>query len=170
MVYTYTGKVDTMEAYDVVEDCSIIQAISILGKKWVVFILTELIINHIKQGKGLYFSELQMQVRDNYGGKISSRVLTDSLTLLENVGLIDRLVLTDTKPVHVEYRLTEKGIDFQVVLSALKGWGIKHGSVRQKLCQSFSCVHDSVPYMDIDKAWENLVSKPVKGEGDVDIL
>ena len=158
-----------MEAYNVVEDCSIIQAISILGKKWVVFILTELIISHIKNGKGLYFSELQKQVRDNYGGKISSRVLTDSLTLLENFTLIERLVLTETKPIHVEYRLTDKGMDFQVVLSALKGWGIKHGSVRQKLCQSFSCVHDSVPYLDIDKAWDNLIHKPRKGEGDVDI-
>lgn len=148
-----------MENHNVVLDCSLIQAISLLGKKWVIFILTELIIQHVETGKGMYFNELQKQVKDNYGGKISSRVLTDSLSLLENSSMIRREVQTDIKPLRVIYSLTEKGIDFQIVLSALKGWGIKHGGVKQKICQSFSCIHNSVPFLNINKTWENLVSK-----------
>ena len=146
-------------SHQVEQDCSIIQAISILGKKWVVFILTELIINHIKTGSGLYFNELQTRVKDNYGGNISGRVLTDSLRHLENFGLIQRNVITDTTPVRVNYTLTEKGIDFQIVLSVLKGWGIKHGGVKQKICQSFSCVHNAVPYIPIDDNWDKMIIK-----------
>ena len=148
-----------MQDHNVVIDCSLIQAISLLGKKWVIFILAEMIIKHVETGKGMFFNELQKQVKDNYGGKISSRVLTDSLLLLESSNLILREVQTETRPIRVQYSLTEKGIDFQIVLSALKGWGIKHGGVKQKICQSFSCIHNSVPFLNIDKTWDSLVSK-----------
>ena len=144
--------------HNVETDCSLIQAINVLGKKWAIFILTELIIRHVQSGKGMYFNELQKRVKDNYGGKISSRVLTDSLQLLEKTGLIIRT--EEEKSVHVIYSLTEAGIDIQIVLSALKGWGIKHGGIKQKKCQSFSCVHDSVPYLSMTECWDNLIRKP----------
>ena len=114
--------------------------------------------------KRYVFNELQKQVKDNYGGKISSRVLTDSLLLLENSNLVLREVQTETKPIRVLYSLTEKGIDFQIVLSALKGWGIKHGGVRQKVCQAFSCIHNSVPFLDINKSWDMLISKSASSD------
>ena len=158
-----------MDEHNVENDCSLIQAISLLGKKWVIFILAELIIKHVESGKGMYFNELQKQVTDNYGGKISGRVLTDSLQLLEKTGLVDRVVQTEEKPIRVLYSLTDKGIDFQIVLSALKGWGIKHGGVKQKVCQSFSCIHNSVPFLNIDKSWDNLISKKNRGN-DIELL
>jgi hypothetical protein len=34
----------------------------------------------------------------------------------------------------------------------LKGWGIKWGSVKQKVCQSFTCIHNAVPFIDYDEA------------------
>ena len=158
-----------MDQHNVENDCSLIQAISLLGKKWVIFILAELIINQVESGKGMYFNELQKRVTDNYGGKISSRVLTDSLQLLERTGIVNRIVQTGDKPIRVLYSLTDKGIDFQIVLSALKGWGIKHGGVKQKVCQSFSCIHNSVPFLNIEKSWDILISKKNRGK-DIELL
>jgi len=143
------------------EDCSILTAMNILSRKWMLFILTELISEYQSGiGKGLYFSELQKNVRDKYGSKISPRVLSDSLHNLENEGIINRIVLSDSMPVRVAYSLTEKGEDFKIVLSALKGWGIKYGGVKQKVCQSFTCLHNTIPFMDIDKAWNLLNYDP----------
>lgn len=155
--------------HNVEYDCSLIQAINVLGKKWAIFILTELIIKHVKEGRGMYFNQLQKRVKDNYGGKISSRVLTDSLQMLEKTGIIIRTEEQNKKPYKVNYSLTEKGIDIQIVLGVLKGWGIKHGGVKQKKCQSFSCVHDSVPYLSISDCWNSLISKPEGSNSDVHI-
>ena len=39
--------------YDVEKDCSLIQAINVLGKKWGIFILTELIIKHVNDDRDI---------------------------------------------------------------------------------------------------------------------
>ncbi|MFV2016675.1 MAG: winged helix-turn-helix transcriptional regulator, partial [Candidatus Heimdallarchaeota archaeon] len=109
-----------------------------------------------KGRKGMFFSEIQKNTFDKYGSKISSRVLSDCLQNLESDGLISRTVFNDAIPVRVEYSLTEKGYDFKVVLSALKGWGTKYGGLKQKLCLNFTCLHNAVPILNIDKAWDIL--------------
>lgn len=54
----------------------------------------------------------------------STKSLSDTLKLLEENGVIDRTVLP-TKPVTIEYSLTEKGMDFQKVFLEMRRWGEK---------------------------------------------
>lgn len=102
-------------------------AIKILGRKWIPWILCELLAD-----KETYFSDLQKRIEGNYGEKISARVLSESLSSLEEAGLLHRTVVTELMPIRVKYSLTEKGEDLEVILGTLKGWGIKWGSITQK--------------------------------------
>ena len=79
--------------------------------------------------------------------------------MLEQNGLIARIVEADTKPVRVSYALTEKGEDFEVIMAALKSWGAKWGGVKTKLCRSFACIHDSVPMIDLNTISDRLLRK-----------
>ncbi|MFW9780286.1 MAG: winged helix-turn-helix transcriptional regulator [Candidatus Heimdallarchaeota archaeon] len=137
-----------------VDDCSALIAIKILGRKWIPWIICELL-----EENNLYFSDLLKRIEGTYGRKISARVLSECLSRLEENGILRREVLGGTMPIRVRYSLTEKGIDFQVIFAILKGWGFKWGSVRQKKCRSFHCIHNSVPVIDIDKA-SSLLDAP----------
>ncbi|MFX1517843.1 MAG: winged helix-turn-helix transcriptional regulator [Promethearchaeota archaeon] len=132
---------------DLEEECSALLAIKILGRKWIPWILCELL-SHRES----YFSDLQKRIEGNYGEKISARVLSESLTMLEENDLLERTVVSETMPIRVKYSLTEKGADLEVIFGVLKGWGIKWGTIRQKKCKSFSCIHNCVPMINIDKA------------------
>lgn len=125
-------------------ECSVLRITDILGKKWVVFILSELI-----QSRELFFNDLQERLISKSGEKISARILSLSLKILENELIIDREVDESTR--RVKYSLTQKGSELEVVLSLLKGWSIKWDGLKFKQCQTFSCVHDSVPILPIDK-------------------
>ncbi|UCE12980.1 MAG: helix-turn-helix transcriptional regulator [Candidatus Heimdallarchaeota archaeon] len=133
------------------EECAALLAIKILGRKWIPWILCELL-----AVKELYFSDLLERIEGNYGEKISARVLSEALKMLEESNLITREVVSDEMPVRVKYSLTEKGIDLRVIFGVLKGWGMKWGEIRTKKCRSFSCIHNCVPMIDIDKAGKLL--------------
>ncbi|MFX1286325.1 MAG: winged helix-turn-helix transcriptional regulator [Promethearchaeota archaeon] len=129
------------------DECSAMVAIKILGRKWIPWIVCEL----LSAGE-LFFSDLLDRIEGTYGEKISARVLSESLSRLEEMNLLERTVVSETMPIRVRYSLTPKGTDLQVVFAVLKGWGIKWGDIRQKRCRSFSCIHNCVPMIDIDKA------------------
>ena len=129
-------------------ECSVSLALKILGKKWTFLILCELLLNH-----ELYFSQLQKSMIGPDGENISARVLSECLSRLElDHGIILRTVHSDEMPIHVSYSLTEKGEDFTVIFSVLKGWGTKWGDLKVKKCRSFSCIHNAVPIIDLDEA------------------
>lgn len=131
------------------EDCSVLQALAVLGKKWTVFILCELLAD-----EEIYFSDLQNNLKNRYGETISSKVLSDTLTLLEKSDIVNRTVDNDRR---VRYSLTEKGQDLEIVLAVLKGWGTKWGGSEFKKCRTFTCVHNAIPIFKIDDAKENCV-------------
>ncbi|MFX0124267.1 MAG: winged helix-turn-helix transcriptional regulator [Candidatus Hodarchaeota archaeon] len=133
------------------EECSALLAIKILGRKWIPWILCEL----LSQTES-YFSDLLKRIEGNYGEKISARVLSESLSILEENNLLERIIISETMPVRVKYSLTEKGADLEVIFGILKGWGIKWGTIKQKKCKSFSCIHNCVPVINIDKAKDLL--------------
>ncbi len=139
------------------DECSALVAIRILGRKWIPWIVCELLTQ-----REMFFTDLLTRIEGNYGEKISSRVLSESLTRLEESSIIVRTVVGEIMPIRVKYSLTEKGIDLQVIFGVLKGWGIKWGDIQQKKCRSFSCIHNSVPMIDIDKAGELLELKVQK--------
>ncbi len=139
---------------NVEDECSAMVAIKLLGRKWIPWIVCELL-----SQRELFFSQLLERIEGNYGEKISARVLSESLSRLEENGIMTRTVVSETMPIRVKYSLTEKGVDLQVILGVLKGWGIKWGDIRQKKCRSFNCIHNSVTMIDIDKAKKLLELK-----------
>ncbi len=68
----------------------------------------------------MQFMELKRSVHN-----ISPKVLSDELKDLEINHLVKRTVC-DTKPITVEYELTELGKSFGVVIKAIAQWGIEY--------------------------------------------
>ena len=96
--------------------CPVYKIIETLSKKWSLHVLRSLADN----GK-MRFSDFQEQLPE-----INSRMLSERLTELEGEGLIERNVL-DTKPITVEYQITEKGEDLKSVFKGFCAWGKKWG-------------------------------------------
>lgn len=86
------------------------QAMGLLGKKW-----TGLIIR-ILLGGPRRFSDFRAQVPE-----LSDRLLSERLKELEEEGIVERVV-HDTRPVLIEYTLTEKGKALRRVVEAIETW------------------------------------------------
>ena len=125
------------------ETCSVITVIDILAKKWVINIVSEMLVEN-----EIFFSDLQERLVNKYGESISGRTLSQALKQLEMNGLCIRKVDNETR--RVSYNLTEKGYDLEIILAVMKGFSIKWEKVLYKKCESFSCVHNSVPIVDLD--------------------
>jgi DNA-binding HxlR family transcriptional regulator len=95
--------------------CPVTATASILGKKW-----HPVIVDRLLAVGPLGFSALQ----DAVDG-ISSKVLSDSLEDLEDNGIVSREVVSE-KPFRVEYSLTERGQELEVVIDAMREWGEKN--------------------------------------------
>ncbi len=91
--------------------CPIHFVLGILGSKWSVLILREL----------LSGDRRTHELLEALPG-ISSKTLTLRLRELEKHGLLARRVFPEVPP-HVEYSLTEKGLQVQPVMIALKKLG-----------------------------------------------
>ena len=88
----------------------------ILGRKW-----HPRIIYYLLEDGPLGFSGL----KDRLNG-ISSKMLSESLSSLEEHGLVARQIVSD-QPVRVEYSLTERGVGIQPVLNELFDWSEQYG-------------------------------------------
>jgi len=88
----------------------------ILGRKW-----HPRIIYHLLEDGPLGFSGL----KDRLNG-ISSKMLSESLSSLEDHGLVARQIVSD-QPVRVEYSLTERGVGIQPVIDELFDWSEQYG-------------------------------------------
>ena len=93
----------------------ICNALTILGSKWAFLVIAELSDGPVR------FKQLQKKTKN-----IKTQSLTDTLRLLEQVGVVRREVFP-TVPVSVEYSLTESGIEFQAVLREMDRWATKWG-------------------------------------------
>ncbi|MBE6465475.1 helix-turn-helix domain-containing protein [Denitrobacterium detoxificans] len=92
--------------------CPVETTLSLIGNKWQVLILRDLVLNGTMR-----FKELQRSI-----GKISQKVLTSNLRTMEDTGLVHREVFPEVPP-RVEYSLTETGKTLKPVLDALWAWG-----------------------------------------------
>jgi DNA-binding HxlR family transcriptional regulator len=94
--------------------CPVRATLALLGQKWVPRIIYEL-------GRGKRrFNELACAV-----GGCNSRTLRDRLKLLEELGVIERHVVT-VMPPWVEYELTPKGRQLGEAMARLEEWARKH--------------------------------------------
>ena len=82
---------------------------SVIGRKWNLVIVARL-----ANDGPLGFSDLL----DCIDG-ISSKVLTESLTRLDEHGLVKRRIVSE-RPVRVEYSLTERGEGFERIVSMVR--------------------------------------------------
>ena len=92
-------------------NCPVEITLSLMGDKWKVLIIREL----IKRTKR--FGELKNSLNG-----ISQKVLTQHLRILESTGLVDRKVYAEVPP-KVEYSLTDLGRSLKPIHDALFKWG-----------------------------------------------
>lgn len=95
-------------------------AIEELGGKWTFLILAEL------RQEPCQFNQLKRKLG------ISTKTLSSDLVKLEKRGLINRVV-KDTKPITVEYSLTNKSYDLDNILVELMKWNIKWRDSKEQL-------------------------------------
>ena len=94
--------------------CHVATTLRLIDSKWKIFILKKL------QERPYRHNELKKSIEG-----ISRKVLTDNLRSLEADGLVERKIFDEKLP-HVEYSLTEFGLEFKSVLNALYDFGLKY--------------------------------------------
>jgi DNA-binding HxlR family transcriptional regulator len=95
------------------QNCSIARALEIVGERWTLLITRDVFLGLRR------FDQLQ----ESLG--IARNVLTDRLNRLVEEGILERVPYSD-RPPRYEYRLTDKGLELNVALTALRQWGDKH--------------------------------------------
>jgi DNA-binding HxlR family transcriptional regulator len=99
------------------QDCSIARALEVVGERW-----TLLIVRDVFLGRRRFDEFLE-----SLG--IARNVLADRLNRLVEEGILEK-VRYQERPERFEYRLTPKGRDLQVALTALRQWGDRYLSER----------------------------------------
>ena len=92
-------------------DCPVETTLMIIGDKWKVLILRDLMNGTMR------FGELKKSI-----GHVSQKVLTAQLRDMESKGLVTRQVFAEVPP-RVEYTLTDTGYSLKPVLDVLRHWG-----------------------------------------------
>jgi len=92
-------------------NCPVEKTLSIIGKKWAVLIIRDLLSGKKRFG----------QLLASLAG-ISPRTLSARLNELENNLVIKKKVFPQV-PLKVEYRLTKKGRDLHFILDQMSKWG-----------------------------------------------
>lgn len=96
-------------------NCPVTPVITMLQGKWKLQVIYELIIQ-----SPMRFGELRKALSG-----ITNTMLTNVLRDLEADGLVDRIQYNEIPP-HVEYSLTDKGLDLMPVFYAITNWGLKY--------------------------------------------
>lgn len=96
--------------------CPVETTLSLIGDKWKVLILRDLI-DGTKR-----FGELKKSINS-----ISQKVLTQQLRTMEEDGLVKRTVYAEVPP-RVEYTLTEIGLSLKPILDSMWKWGEEYKS------------------------------------------
>lgn len=92
--------------------CPVETCVSLVGSKWKLLIMRDLLLNG-----SMRFKELQRSV-----GNVSQKVLTSNLREMESTGLVVRRVYAEVPP-RVEYSLTETGESLRPIMDAMWAWG-----------------------------------------------
>ncbi len=99
------------------QDCSIARALEVVGERWTLLIVRDAFL-------GLRRFD---QFQESLG--IARNVLTGRLNRLVDEGILERVRYSE-RPERFEYRLTDKGRDLYVALTALRQWGDTYLSER----------------------------------------
>ena len=99
--------------YEGQDFCGVARSLEIVGERWTLLIVRDAFLGRRR------FEEFQQSLG------IARNVLTDRLNRLVDEGVLDRVRYSE-RPERYEYRLTAKGRDLQVALTALREWGERH--------------------------------------------
>ena len=100
-------------------NCPISCALDLLGDRWTLLVLRDLIKGKCRYGQFLASDE-----------GIPTNLLADRLCRLEEAGLVKKRAYQDNPP-RYEYELTAKGNDTRLVVGAMAVWGMKHQPATQ---------------------------------------
>lgn len=123
-----------VEKNSIIEICPIRNVVARFGNKWallVIFILNE--------NSPIRFNQLIKQIPD-----ISTKVLSNTLHILEADGLVKRTVFPEV-PVRVEYELTETGKTLVPIIISLTEWAqnnMKSIMVHRKRFENITSKHN----------------------------
>ena len=127
------------------QNCSIADALAILGERWTLLIVRELLLGRRR------FADL----RQHTG--VATNILGDRLQTLVGHGLVLRERYGE-HPEAYEYRLTTKGRDAWPIIVALLAWGDEHGGrdAPPRVLVHTTCGHDAHPHMHCTHCGEPL--------------
>ena len=103
-----------MKTRDELPDCPVATTVSLIGNKWKLLILRNLLQRPWRFG----------ELRKSLDG-ISQKVLTESLRSMESDGIIVRRVYAEVPP-RVEYSLSELGESMRPILESMEAWGTNY--------------------------------------------
>jgi DNA-binding HxlR family transcriptional regulator len=95
------------------QNCSIARTLEIVGERWTLLIIRDVFLGLRR------FDQLQ----ESLG--VARNVLAGRLNRLVEEGILERVQYSE-RPPRFEYRLTKKGRELNVALTALRQWGDAH--------------------------------------------
>ena len=95
------------------QNCSIARTLEIVSERWTLLIIRDIFLGLRR------FDQLQ----ESLG--LARNVLTDRLNRLVEERILERVQYSE-RPLRFEYRLTKKGRELNVALTALRQWGDAH--------------------------------------------
>lgn len=109
--------------------CPVFKAADLIGKKWTIVLLQEVRLTG-DQGFNAIFKRMK---------KVSPKILSQRLHELEQEGLIEKIVHSETQPERTSYFLTLKGRELENVIEQLKDWHLRFDAKTKDVC-SQECV------------------------------
>jgi DNA-binding HxlR family transcriptional regulator len=134
------------------QDCSVAQALSVVGDRWTMLILKEAFMRVRR------FEDFQERT------SAPKAVLAERLRELVDDGVLERRQYSE-RPDRFEYRLTEKGIDLWPVLVSLLRWGDRWMGSRQGPPVELhhrTCGHEMHPELACPHCGDWLEARDVK--------
>jgi DNA-binding HxlR family transcriptional regulator len=93
--------------------CGVAKSLEIVGERWTLMIIRDAFFGRKR------FEEFRASLG------IARNVLADRLNLLTDEGIFERVAYSE-RPERFEYRLTAKGRELNIALTALREWGERH--------------------------------------------
>lgn len=128
--------------------CNIAQALNIIGDRWTLLIIRELLMGRTM------FNEMKQSLEG-----ISANILSERLRALEQEGIVT-CSLYSNHPPRYEYKLTEAGTELSQVLDAIAIWGhrnldkkysvIKHAACGREIELAYYCPHCDSNVTDLE--------------------
>lgn len=95
-------------------DCPVAGALDVIGDRWTLLVVRDLLLGRKRYGEFLASAE-----------RIPTNILANRLRRLKREGVVES-VLYHQHPPRFEYQLTDKGRDLAPAITALIAWGSRH--------------------------------------------